>query len=140
MRRERGPGACPAALCDGGFGAVDRLDGGFEVNPGIRQVEPKGGASVDGAGAEDAAQLGEERVEPGIDGGRVGFAPECFSHFVTGNVAVPVDDEVGEQQTPLTSGQEGVEALAVAFDGQLPADLDAQRVRRQGHPNMMAIP
>jgi len=54
-------------------------------------------------------------------------------------VAVPVDDEVGEQQPPLTSGQEGVEALTVAFDGQWPADLDAQRVRCQGHPNMMAI-
>jgi hypothetical protein len=40
---------------------------------------------------------------------------------------VPVDHEVGEEQAALATGQQAVEPLAVAFDGQRPADLDPQR-------------
>jgi hypothetical protein len=40
---------------------------------------------------------------------------------------VAVDDQVGEQQTALAAGQQGIQALAVALDGQRPADLDAHR-------------
>jgi hypothetical protein len=44
------------------------------------------------------------------------------------------------QQPALTAGQTGIQALAVALDGERPADLDSHGVRgRQGHANIMAI-
>ena len=92
------------------------------------QAQPDRGAPVHGVGAEDPAQLGQQRVEPGIDGGRVGFAPQRFGQLVAGDLAVTVDDQVGEQQPALAAGQTGIQPLAVALDGQRPADLDAHRV------------
>ena len=130
----------PVLLGDRGFSPVDGLGGGFQVDPGIRQAQPDRGASVHGISAEDPAQLGQQRVEPGIDRGGVGFAPQGFGHLVAGNVAVPVDDQVGEQQPALAAGQPGVQPLAVALDGQRPADLDPHRARgSQGHANILAI-
>jgi hypothetical protein len=61
-------------LGDGRFGPVDGVGGGFQVDPGTGQAQPDGRAPAEGVGAEDAAQLGQQRVEPGIDGGGVGFA------------------------------------------------------------------
>ena len=87
------------------------------------------GAAVHGIGAEDPAQLGQQRVEPGIDGGRVGFPPQRLGQLVPRDLAVPVDDQVREQQPALAAGQPGVQALAVALDGELPADLDPHGVR-----------
>jgi len=53
---------------------------------------------------------------------------------------VAVNDEVGEQQPALASGQARLKPLAVALDSKRPADLDAQGVSgRQGHANILAI-
>jgi hypothetical protein len=43
-------------------------------------------------------------------------------------MAVTIYHQVGEQQPSLTAGQPGLKALAVALDGQRPADLDPHRV------------
>ena len=119
---------------------MDGLDGGFQVDPGVGQAQPDRGAPVEGVGAEDPAQLGQQRVEPGIDGGRIGFAPQGLGQLVARDAAVAVDYEVGEQQPALAAGQPGVQPLAVALDGQRPADLDPHRARgRQGHANILAI-
>jgi hypothetical protein len=122
------------------LGAVDRLDGGFEVHPDVGQAQPKGGAATHGVGSEDAAQFGEQWVEPVVDGGGVGFSPQGLGQFVAWDLAVAVDDEIGEQQSALAAGESGFEALAVALDGERTADLDAHRVPgRQGHANILAI-
>jgi hypothetical protein len=119
---------------------VDGLGGGFQVDPGIGQAQPDRGAPVHGAGAEDPAQLGQQRVEPGLDRGGVGFAPQGLGQLVARDVAVAVDGQVGEHQPALAAGQRGVQPLAVALDGQRPADLDPHRARgRQGHANILAI-
>jgi hypothetical protein len=119
---------------------VDGLGGGFQVDPGDGQAQPDRGAPVYAVGAEDPAQLGQQRVEPGVDRGGVGFAPQGFGQLVARHVAVTVDHQVGEQQPALAAGQPGVEPLAVALDGQRPADLDPHRVRgRRGHAHILAI-
>ena len=119
---------------------MDGLGGGFEVDPGIGQAQPERGAPVHGIGAEDPAQLGQQRVEPGVDRGGVGLSPQRLGQLVPGDLAMPVDDQVGEQQPALAAGQAALQTLAVALDGQRPADLDAHRVRRrQGHANIVAL-
>jgi predicted small metal-binding protein len=135
------PGACPFLAGKGGFGTVDRLGGGFEVYPRFGEAESQGRPSLDGIGAEDATQLREQRVEAAVDRRRVGFVPEGFSELVTGHVAVAVHDEVREKQSPLPTGQLGVDAPAVVFDNEAPADLDPewQGGARQGHTNIMAL-
>jgi hypothetical protein len=53
---------------------------------------------------------------------------------------VAVDDQVGEQQPALAAGQAGIQALAVALDGERPADLDSHGGRgRQGHANILVV-
>ena len=67
---------------------------------------------------------------------RFGLAPQCLGELVAWDLAVPVDDQIAEQQPSLSAGQVRVEALAVAFDGQRTAELDPQcGRRRQGHAN-----
>ena len=107
---------------------MDGLRGGFQVDPGVGQAEPEGGAPVHGIGAQDPAQHGQQRVEPGVDRGRIGFTPQRLGQLVAGNVAVTIDHQVGEQQSALAAGQAGVQPLAVALDGQRPADLDPHQV------------
>ena len=106
---------------------MDGLGGGFQIDPGIGQAQPEGGAPVHGIGAEDPAQLGQQRVEPGVDRGRIGFTPQRLGQLVPGDVAVTVDHQVGEQQPALAAGQAGIQPLAVALDRQRPADLDPHR-------------
>ena len=119
---------------------MDGLGGSFEIDPGIGQAQSEGGAPVHGVGAEDAAQFGEQRVEPAVDRGRVGFSPQRLSEFVAGDLTMPVDDQIGEQQAALATGQAGVQALAVVLDDERPADLDPHGVRgRQGHANILAV-
>ena len=51
-----------------------------------------------------------------------------------------IDDEVGEEQTALATGQLGLDALTVVLDRQRTADLDAEMIggcRR--HPNILAV-
>ena len=120
----RPPRSRPVLLGDRGFGSVDGLGGGFEVDPGIGQAQPDRGAAVHGVGAEDPAQLGQQRVQPGIDRGRIGFSPQGLGQLVAGDLAVAVDDQVREQQPALAAGQARIQPLAVALDGQRSADLD----------------
>ena len=109
---------------------MNGLGGGFQVHPDIRQAEPQRRAPVHALGAENPAQLGQQRVEPGIDRGRVGLPPQRLGDLVSGNPAVPVDHKVGEQKAALAAGQHAVKPLAVALDGQRPADPDPQRRAR----------
>ena len=53
---------------------------------------------------EDPAHLGQQRVEPGIDRGRVGFSPQRLGQLVAWHLAVAVDDQVGEEQRPWRPG------------------------------------
>ena len=119
---------------------MDGLGGGFQVDPGLGQAQPDRGAPVNGIRAEDPAQFGQQRVEPGVDRGWIGFTPQRLGQLVPGDVAVTVDHQVGEQQPALAAGQAGIQPLAVALDSQRPADLDPHRVRgRQGHANILAL-
>ena len=119
---------------------MDGLGGGFQVDPGVRQAQPQRGAPVQAAGAEYPAQFGQQRVEPGVDGGRVRFPPQRLGDLVAGDLAMAVDHQVGQQQPALAPGQHPVQPLAVALDGQRSADLDPQRAReRQGHANILAL-
>ena len=87
---------------------MDGPGGGFQVDPGSGQAQPDRGAPVHGVGAEDPAQLGQQRVEPGIDGGGIGFAPQGLGHLVAWDPAVTVDNQVGEHQSALAAGQAGI--------------------------------
>ena len=119
---------------------MDGLGGGFQVDPGLGQAQPDRGAPVNGISAEDPAELGQQRVEPGIDRGWIGFTPQRLGQLVPGDVAVTVDHQVGEQQSALAAGQARIQPLAVALDSQRPADLDPHRVRgHQGHANILAL-
>lgn len=120
---------------------MNGLGGGFQVDPDIRQAEPQRCAPVHAIGAEDPAQLRQQRVEAGIDRVRVGLPPQGLGDLVAGNQAVPVDHKVREQKTALAAWQHAVQSLAVALDGQQPADLDPKwrARRRQGHANILAL-
>ena len=91
-------------LSDRRFGSVDGLGGGFQVDPRTGQVQAENGAPVT-IGAEDPAQLGQQRVEPGVDRGRIGFPPQGLGQLVAGDLAVAVDDQVDEQQPALATWQ-----------------------------------
>ncbi len=123
--RQRGaPGSRPLLLGDGGLGPVDGVGGGFEVDPGV-EAKPQGGATIDGVRTEDPAQLGEQRVQPGVNGDRVGFSPQRLCQFVAGDLAMTVDDQISEKKSALAPRQAGLEALSIAFDRQRSAYLDA---------------
>ena len=119
---------------------MDGLGGGFEVDPRTGQVQAENGAPVHDAGPEDPAQLGQQRVEPGVDHGRIGFPPQGLGQLVAEDLAVAVDDQVDEQQPALATWQTGIQPLAVAFNDERPADLDPHGKRgRQGHANIVGI-
>ena len=106
----------------------------------LRALECHAAATL-GIGAENPAQLGQQRVEPGVDRGRIRFPPERFGHRTPGNMTVTVDHQVGKEQPPLAAGQAGIQPLAVTLDGERPADLDPHQARgRQGHANILALP
>ena len=100
----RAPCPLPVLLGNRGFGPVNGLGGGFEIDPRIRQAQPQGGAPLHGIDAEGPPQLGQQRVEPGVDRGRVRLAPQRLGQLIAGDLAVPVDDQVGEQQPALRPG------------------------------------
>ena len=53
---------------------------------------------------------------------------------------MPVDDQVGEQATALAGGQATLEPLAIAFDDEHSADLDADGTGgRRRHSPMVAV-
>ncbi len=87
---------------------MDGFGGGFQVDPGLGQAQPDRSAPANGISAEDPAQLGQQRVEPGIDRGRIGFTPQRLGQLVPGDVAVTIDHQVGEQQSALAAGQAGI--------------------------------
>jgi len=99
---------------------VDGLGSGFKVYPRVGETQPDRGAAIHGARAEDAAELGQQRVEARVDRGGVGLAPQGLGQLVAGDLAVTVDDQVGEQQPALAPGQHRIQALTVALDGSGP--------------------
>ena len=134
------PGPPPILLGGGGLGAMNGLDSGFEVDPGMGKLQLDSGATIQGLDAEHPAQFGKQGIEPGIYRRRVGFVPQGVGQLVAGDLAVTVENEVGEQQSPLASREPGLPPLVPVFDGQRSTDLDAQRVgRRQGHANSLAV-
>jgi hypothetical protein len=53
---------------------------------------------------------------------------------------VTIDYQVNEEQSALAAGQAGIQSLAIALDGQRPADLDPYQGRgRQGHASILAL-
>jgi hypothetical protein len=120
------PRSYPVVLGDRRLSTVDGLSRGFEINPRLRQIQPEGRTPVDSVGAEDAPELRQQRVEPGVYCGRVWLSPQRFSQLVSRDLAMAVDDEVGEQQPALAVGQACLKALVIALDHERPADLDAQ--------------
>ena len=108
----------------------------------VVQVDPGALAGTGPGTARPAVSLKLEQLQCSgsfkVRGVRV--APQRLGQLVAGDVAVAVDDQVGEQQPVLAAGQPGVQPLAVALDGQRPADLDPHRARgRQGHASILAV-
>ena len=119
---------------------MNGFDRGFQIDPCVAQAQPESGAPRHGIGAEDPAQLGQQRVEPGVDRSRIGFTPQRLGQYVPGDIAVTVDHQVDKQQPALTARQAALQSLAVALDRQRPADLDPHQVRGcRGHTNILAL-
>ena len=119
---------------------MDGLDGRFEVHPDVLKAQAQRGASVDGVGAEHPAQFREQRVQSGVHGGGVGFSPEGLSQLVSWNRPVPVNDQIGKQESALSARKAALEALAAALYHEGAAQLDARLAgSRQCHANILAI-
>jgi hypothetical protein len=106
--QRRPPRPPPVKLRDRGLGPVNGLGGSFQIDPRPRQVQPQCRAPVHRICAENAPQLRHQRVEPAVDRCGIGLAPQGLGHLVAGDLPVPVDDQVGEQQPALASRQAGI--------------------------------
>ena len=107
---------------------MDGFDSCLEVDPRIGQVQLDRRAAVQGIDAKDPAQLGQEWIEPGVNGCGVRLVPQGVRQLLAGDPAVTIEDEIGEQEPPLASGEAGLPALTVVFDRERSADLDPQRI------------
>ena len=97
---------------------MDRLNSGFKIDPGVRQVQLQRGAPVDRVRSQDSSQFGEQRIEPGLDRRGVWFSPQRLGNLVTWRLAMAVDDEIREQEATLPARQVALDAPAGALDCQ----------------------
>jgi predicted small metal-binding protein len=66
--------------------------------------------------------------------------PEDLDQFAPAGLPVPVEDEVGEELTPLAPGELPFEPLAAMLDDQGSTELDPGRAADfRAHPNIVAI-
>jgi len=103
-------------------------------------VETDGGPTLHGIWTERPTKLREKWVEPTLNRRSIRLSPQGLGQLGTVELAMAVDDEVGEQQTALATWQPVLDALTVVFDGQGTADLNAEMIggcRR--HANILAV-
>jgi len=103
-------------------------------------METNGGPTFHGIWTERPTKLGEKWVEPTLDRRSIRLSPQGLGQLGTVELAMAIDDEVGEQQTALATGQPGLDALTVVLDGQRTADLNAEMIggcRR--HPDILTV-
>ncbi len=124
----RPPRVRPRAPGDRRLGAVDRLRGGFEIDPGIRR-ERKANAAAPFE-RHDATELREEGRERGLGAGLCCVRPERLQQLVAHGSALAPRGEVGEQETPLTAWKLVLDPAAFELDRHAAAELDPRR--RQG--------
>ena len=134
------PGAIPRSLSDRGFGSVNCLDRGIEVDPRAREAKANRTATVNRFRSEHPSKLRKEGIESGVHNRGVRFTPEGLGQLVAGYGPVPIDDQIGEEQPTLATGYPTVQTLPVVLDDEGPTDLYAHLARgRQGHSNILAI-
>ena len=96
----------PAAVVERLHGDLDRVGEHLGVDQQrLGQGEPELGAPGQRVGAERAPQLGEQRAERGVRGGRRTLGPQDVLELVARAGAGPMADEVGEQQLALATRQ-----------------------------------
>lgn len=98
--------------------------GRLDIDPRRLEVQSDSGASLDAVGAEDPAQLRQQRVEARVHCGRVGFAPKRLGELVAGYRPVPVENEVDEEQSALAAGKFGIDPLAATVYDKRATDID----------------
>jgi hypothetical protein len=86
-------------------------------------VQWDGDASPDAVGTEDSAQLRQQRVQARVHCRRVGFAP---LRLVARDQAVPVQNQVGEEQAALAAGKIDIDPLPAAVYDKRATDIDPQ--------------
>ena len=108
-RHERGaPTACPISLDDGGLGSVDRLLGGFEVDPSVvGQLEMDLAATAQDVVTEHRPQAREERAQGAVGTGRRAPRPQRFDQRLAPAWLGTTHGEVGEQNPRLTAREFG---------------------------------
>ena len=112
------PGTRPVLLGDGRLRAMNGLNGGFKIDPGVRQVQLQSRAPLDRVRPQDSAQFGQERIEPGNDRRGVGFSPQRLGDLASRSLAMTVDDQIREEEAALPTGQVPLDAPALALDNQ----------------------
>ena len=134
------PGPLPFMLGHSRLRPMNALDSGFKIYPGFWQVETYGAPTFNGIRAERPTKLGQEWVEPTFDRRSIRLSPQGLGQLGPVELAMPIGDEVGEEQAALATGQLGLDALTVVLDRQRTADLDAEMIGgRRRHPDILAV-
>ena len=115
----------PGAVLQRGLGAARRARRLLDVD-GQRAGgdEPDVGAPDERAGAEHAAELGQECAERRVGGRRRSLRPEQVDQFPARAGAVAIEREVGEHEPPLAAGRARVALPLGGLDGHRPAEPD----------------
>ena len=123
------PPASPVLLRDGGFGAMDRFLGGFQVDPRIGwELQRNLAAAAQHVAAEDGAKPGQKRAQCGVGTAWLAVWPQRFDQPVARGRQGASDGQVGEQHSRLSARKLRRELPPVELYGQAPAELDSSRL------------
>src|SRR5436305_7893768 len=119
----------PLLLGEGGLGAVDRLARDLEIDERIRRKrQSQLAATGERSGGKERPELREQGTQCGVRRGRRPLWPEGPHELVATDRAEPVQDEVADQQTGLSTAELVVDALPVDLDRESAAELDSDLV------------
>jgi hypothetical protein len=108
------------------LGFQDRGGRRLDVDAHVVDVQPQLAAPGEDAVAQRAPELGQQRAQRGVGGGRRPFGPEDVDQLVARAAAIAVEREVREEQTALPPWKSGIQTP--------PPDVDHYRAAQPDIP------
>src|SRR5436305_11625330 len=109
---------------------MDAIPRGLDVHSRAAfQVQPDRAAALDGALWEQAPQLRQQRRERQVGSRGKSSRPERLGELVPAGHSIAVGHEIGEEETPLPTGQISVDPPTSHPSRETPAELNPRALR-----------